>query len=349
MSNKIYILSEPIQTGKTTLLTKWIKRTKQVAGILTPDINGTRKLYDIAGNQYHGLQLNELESGVSIGRFVFDKAAFEKARNILVQSLQQDCDWILVDEIGRLELDKKEGLEPAVTTLINAFKQSASDKKLLLVIRDYLLADAIAHYGLENATVLPRSFFGENIHHEPLNGLVLCGGKSVRMGSDKAFIVYHKQPQYAHIAGMMNALCDEVLISCNPQQKEQLNKSYEALVDSATFSNAGPLSGVLTAFETIPGSALLISGCDYPYFTFNDMLALTQAREPGVDVVCYRNTDTGFEEPLLAVYEKQCGPLLLRCFDEGYTSLRHFLKTVNTKYITTNNAHLKSIDEPGDN
>lgn len=343
LKSNIYILSQPIQTGKTSLLFKWVQQNK-AAGILTPDVDGKRKLYDVSGKVYYDLQLNEGQEGMRIGRFVFDRQAFEKARQVLERSLATTAEWIVIDEIGRLELDRNEGLEPTVGNLTSQFKQgSHPDKKLLLVIRDYLLDDAIKQYQLNDATVLPRSFFETD---ESLSGLVLCGGKSVRMGRDKAFIVYHKQPQYAHVAELMSTFCNQVFISCNQEQKTRIDQYYHTIIDSATFENSGPLSGVLTAFETVKETAFMVIGCDYPYFTINDMLALTDAREPGVDVVCYQNPDSGFEEPLLAIYEQQCAPLLLRYYQEGNTSLRHFLKTVRTKFINTHNRNITSVDYP---
>ncbi|MES2690963.1 MAG: NTP transferase domain-containing protein [Bacteroidota bacterium] len=342
MKTNIYLLSQPIQTGKTSLLFKWAQLQKNVAGILTPDVNGKRKLYDMEGKTYSHLQLNEGDEGITIGRFVFDEAIFEKARQLLDECVNTTAEWIVVDEIGRLELDRKEGLEPAVGKLISEFKQHARPgKKLLLVVRDYLLNEVIAHYQLEDAVVLPRSFFEVKA---TLTGLVLCGGKSVRMGHDKALISYHNKPQYAHVAELMKNLCAPVFISCNEQQKEVIDQCYHVITDSATFKNAGPLTGVLTAFEALKETPLLVIGCDYPYFTYNDMLALAEAREEGVDVVCYQNQDSGFEEPLLAIYEKQCAPLLLSYYKEGNTSLRHFLKTVNTKYITTQSRNITSVD-----
>ena len=340
--NNIYLLSQPIQTGKTTLLLNWVKRQRNVAGILTPDVNGIRKLYDISGKDHYRLQLDEGEEGISIGRFVFDRKGFETAQHLLNESMKKSSGWIVVDEVGRLEMDRNEGLEPALGNLVNRFKQHAqTGAKLLLVIRDYLLNQAIAHYKLEGAIVLPRSFFEA---HAPLSGLVLCGGKSVRMGYDKALISYHNKPQYEYMAGLMEHLGIPAFISCNLQQKQVLNEDYQLVIDNATFGNAGPLTGVLTAFESIKETALLVTGCDYPYFKYSDMLTLTEAREPGVDVVCYKNQDTGFEEPLLAIYEQQCAPLLLQYYKEGHTSLRHFLKTVRTKYISTDTQNITSID-----
>jgi nucleoside-triphosphatase THEP1 len=233
MSFNIYILSQPVQTGKTTLLMNWIGTQKNVGGILTPDINGKRKLYDVGTQAYHDLQLNEDADGLKIGRFVFDETVFEHARNILSHSAKQQYSWVVVDEIGRLEMDRKDGLEPAISELIHHYKTHPIESKLLLVIRDYLLQPAIDFYGLEEANILQRGFFEvENSQDastaKPITGLVLCGGQSVRMGSDKAFLEYHGKPQCYHLYDELQTIYNNVFISCNESQKQK----------SATTTNA---------------------------------------------------------------------------------------------------------------
>ncbi|MES2559625.1 MAG: NTP transferase domain-containing protein [Bacteroidota bacterium] len=350
MASSIYILSQPIQSGKTTLLMQWIQSQSKVAGFLTPDVEGTRKLYDIQHHTYHKLQLHEGDDGIKIGRFVFDKGVFETARNIMRTAILQQPEWIVVDEVGRLEMDRNEGLEPELSMLIQHFKTQTTQTKLLLVVRDYLLEDAKKHYGMEDAVVLSKDFFLTTVeateeHNQDLIGLVLCGGQSVRMGRDKAFIQYHTKEQYAHVADMMKPFCNGVFISCNNQQQSDIDEQYQTILDNATFENTGPMTGVLSAFEQLPQAPLLVTGCDYPYFTEADMKTLIDARANGFDVVCYHNPESGFDEPLLAIYEKQCAPLLLDFYQKGNTSLQQFLKTVNTKRTFPSlSKNIKSID-----
>jgi molybdenum cofactor guanylyltransferase len=342
-NNNIYILSQPVQTGKTSLLMQWVKERQDVAGILTPDVDGKRKLFNITQQTYSDLQLDEKSEGIQIGRFMFDRQVFEQAQQIIRASVATNPSWLIIDEIGRLEMDRNEGLEPAVSETIRHFRSTLCGTKLLLVIRDYLLNDAVAQYGLQDAVVLDKVFFeSQNV----LSGVVLCGGKSVRMGYDKAFITYHGQPQYAHVAALMKPYCEQVYISCRNEQKPEINEQYHTITDSATFENAGPLTGVLSAFEQLENTSLLVVGCDYPHFTSHDMMALMQARKPGIDVVCYINPESGFEEPLLAIYEKQCAQLLTGYYRSGQTSLRHFLKTVNTCTIPGTIKNITSIDKP---
>lgn len=335
MLSDIYILSQPIQSGKTTLLQRWLKDQSNVAGIITPDVNGRRKLFDIASRQYSALQLQDDSEGLRIGRFVFDPEVFAEARQILTKASLGSYDWIVVDEIGRLEINQHKGLEPAVTAIINHFKTSSSETKLLLVIRDYLLEEALAHYDIVGAQMISLDFFDSSptMDLKPPVGIVLCGGQSVRMGRDKAFIVYHQLPQYAYVAEMMKGCCDQVYISCKPNQSIQISQQHNILLDNATFENAGPMTGLLSVLNQLPSTALLVMGCDYPMFTEADMKSLIDARSTDFDCVCYHNSDSGFDEPLLAVYEKQCASLLLEFYQNGNTSLQQFLKTIRTKRI----------------
>lgn len=142
------------------MLQNWLKGQANAAGILTPDINGIRKVYDIADNTYYDLQADETYTGelISIGKYKFSAAGFEKARDILIRFANSGPEWLIVDEVGKLEIEQHTGLEPALSQIIDLYKVNPAGK-ILMVIRDYLLTQAIAHYKLEGAMVLDKSFF----------------------------------------------------------------------------------------------------------------------------------------------------------------------------------------------
>jgi nucleoside-triphosphatase THEP1 len=155
-NSNIYILSRPIHSGKTTMLQQWV-REHSCSGILTPDVDDLRYLYDIAAQKLHPLQVviqHEKSLVISIGKFIFLKSGFQLAQEILLRSLQLNTDWLIIDEIGRLEIDRYMGLEPAVSQVIKEYKEKNNKKRLLLVIRDYLTNTAIAHYSLQSAVVI---------------------------------------------------------------------------------------------------------------------------------------------------------------------------------------------------
>ena len=66
---------------------------------------------------------------------------------------------MIVDEVGKLELQQDTGLEPELKHIVEYYKQNSSHTKLMLVVRDYLLNECISKYELIRPVVLNRDFF----------------------------------------------------------------------------------------------------------------------------------------------------------------------------------------------
>jgi len=146
----IYLLSAPVQSGKTTSLMKWARDKQQVQGFLTPDIAGCRMLYDLGDGRMLPFEVAAGQSAtreyVRVGKYCFYAATFDYARKLLLRAANAPSGCFIVDEVGRLELEGK-GFEPALTAAIEVFK--SSEASLVLVIRDSLLQRARQHYQLE--------------------------------------------------------------------------------------------------------------------------------------------------------------------------------------------------------
>jgi nucleoside-triphosphatase THEP1 len=165
----IIILTAPIQSGKTTLLQKYIMRYPSV-GFLCPDNNGLRKLFDIGQSSWYDFEINKDDQRVSkensmltIGKFIFLKDTFALAQQILLDCSDNTTDDIIIDEIGKLELSN-EGLEPALTKFIAykkwQFTESTNSQKIILVIRATLLEACLQKYNLADAKILDIATFG---------------------------------------------------------------------------------------------------------------------------------------------------------------------------------------------
>lgn len=142
----VYVLSGPVQTGKTTRLQGWCASQQKTAvgGVLAPVINGTRHICDAETGECRDLEHVPTDAtSQRVGRFAFNEEVFLWAHSCIRASLESDRSWIILDEIGPLEL-RGRGLEPAVKTAL----QSADRHAVVLVVRDYLVAPVIAHYGL---------------------------------------------------------------------------------------------------------------------------------------------------------------------------------------------------------
>lgn len=160
LSNKsILLFSAPVKSGKTSALFNWIKNKENVQGVLTPDIDGKRMLFDIFSQTYHDFESNNVADNslyVFVGKYSFYKSSFQLANKILMDSMQMNPDWLIVDEVGKLECERQEGLHSSVLLLINHYKNPLTKGKLLLVIRETLLEKCIQFYGLQDAEVWKR-------------------------------------------------------------------------------------------------------------------------------------------------------------------------------------------------
>jgi nucleoside-triphosphatase THEP1 len=156
----INILTGPVQSGKTTHLIAWVKFHTRCAGILSPLLNNKRFIYSIHTNEYRPLEtevdlLAEQEK-ISIGKYSFLQSSFTWAQQQLKLALDMDPKWLIIDEIGPLELSGK-GLEPMVGKILKSYK-SKKKYRLVIVVRENLLDKVIRHYDLQGKYSVDRSF-----------------------------------------------------------------------------------------------------------------------------------------------------------------------------------------------
>ena len=145
--NSIRILTGKIKTGKTTRLMRWAASQKNIDGIFQPVIDDKRFVYHIGSRTLKPLETSETENITSIGKYNFSNETFAWSQKILSEYAAKNLDWIIVDEIGPLELQGK-GLEPAVSKLLSDRENIKA--QILCVVRDSILEKFIEHYCLQN-------------------------------------------------------------------------------------------------------------------------------------------------------------------------------------------------------
>jgi nucleoside-triphosphatase THEP1 len=146
--SSIYIFTDEIKSGKTTRLGNWAAGNPDTDGILAPVIGGKRHLSRIKNKESRILEYEGSDTSVEltkIGSYNFIKSVFEWGQKELLDAMLQNPRWLIVDEIGPLEL-KGGALEPAVSSVL---KNSLPDVNIILVVRKTLVDKVIVHYGLD--------------------------------------------------------------------------------------------------------------------------------------------------------------------------------------------------------
>ncbi len=181
----------------------------------------------------------------------------------------------------------------------------------------------------------------------PLNGLVLAGGKSVRMGQAKDALHWHGKEQKYHAADLLKPFCDEVFISCREDQLENFDLNYNALTD--TFLNMGPFGGILSALRSQREKAWLVIACDLPLLDENSLQLLTENRDPQKVATTFKSPFDGLPEPLITIWEPKSYPLLLKFLGVGTTCPRKVLINNDVLILKPQNPDaLMNVNTPED-
>jgi nucleoside-triphosphatase THEP1 len=155
----IYIFSRPVQSGKTTELLEWCNLQKNIHGILMPDINGRRKVFNLNTKEIFDAECidtaNTKEPLTSIGKFYFYTAAFEKANSILLHAISQTPNWLVIDEAGKLEL-KGEGFYRSVDEAVRLYSDKNKLGSLLITVRDGLCEEVISFFNIKKFKIINR-------------------------------------------------------------------------------------------------------------------------------------------------------------------------------------------------
>jgi molybdopterin-guanine dinucleotide biosynthesis protein A len=176
-----------------------------------------------------------------------------------------------------------------------------------------------------------------------LNGLVLSGGKSLRMQADKGGINYHGKSQRAYVFEQLSAICDEVFISVRDDQ--QTAEGLPAITDR--FVDLGPYGGILSALQSNPNAAWLTVACDLPYLTEGTLNYLTANRNPSKIATAFLDSDGQFPEPLITIWEPRAYPVLLQFLSQGYSCPRKVLINTDIELLSAPAVdELRNVNHP---
>ena len=176
------------------------------------------------------------------------------------------------------------------------------------------------------------------ISSTPLNGSVLAGGKSTRMGEDKSLLHWHGKEQMYHLADLLKQFCNEVYISCRAEQADDINKEYKIIADE--FENTGPLAAIISAFHQNKDCAWLVVACDLPLLNAETIDYLIQQRDETVMATGFQSPYDNLPEPLVTIWEPKAFPLLKAALSEKKYSPQKVLMNAKTKMLQAGDANV---------
>ena len=167
-----------------------------------------------------------------------------------------------------------------------------------------------------------------------MNAAILVGGKSSRMGSNKAFLELKGKTFIELQIELLREIFDDIFISANTSSEyEHLNLS----IFKDVYPGKGPLGGIYTSLINSSSLHTFMLACDMPFIgpeLINHLKDLTKE----YDVVIPKS-EKGLE-PLHAFYSKKCIDPIKRSLEEDNLRITSFFPHVNVKIVELDNLNL---------
>ena len=170
-------------------------------------------------------------------------------------------------------------------------------------------------------------------------GLVLSGGKSTRMGTDKSLIEYHGIPQREHLYHLLSKVCERTFISLRAEQEAKIPFGFATIADEEKFR--GPFNGILSAHTRHKEVAWLVLACDLPLMDLPALEQLIKERNPEKLATAFANEEDPLPEPLCAIWEPHALHKAISYLEAGNgTCPRKFLINNDTKLVFPKNKNV---------
>jgi len=174
---------------------------------------------------------------------------------------------------------------------------------------------------------------------------VLAGGRSTRMGRDKALLPFHGRPLAAFIAEAVAQAAGSVTLVGNPA----LSAATGVPSIPDLFPGEGPLGGILTALRDTGSAWNLIVACDMPELTAPFLVALFEAAEGEDADVLLPVPPGGRVEPLCAVWHRRALAALEITFAAGTRRVAGALDGLRTvRYSVNEITPFQNVNTPED-
>ena len=158
---------------------------------------------------------------------------------------------------------------------------------------------------------------------------MLAGGRSRRLGRNKALEQFSGKTLIQHVIDSASQLDDDIIVvAASKSQLPQLDPRIQIAIDRYPMS--GALVGIFTGLKTARSQHCLTVACDMPFLNI-DLLRYMISVSEACDAVIPRMGD--MIEPLHAVYSKDCIEPIQLQIDSGNLKISDLLSKIRVRYI----------------
>lgn len=176
-----------------------------------------------------------------------------------------------------------------------------------------------------------------------IQGLVLAGGKSLRMGTDKGTLNFFGKNQRDVVIDMLEKNNLKTYLSV---REEQEISTENKITDK--FIGLGPFGAICSAFQENPDVAWLVLATDVPFVNDEVIQLLLKHRNPSKIATTIKGKSAQFPEPLITIWEPKSYTLLLNYLAQGYSCPRKVLINSDVEIVEIDDHFIRNINTPED-
>jgi len=162
-----------------------------------------------------------------------------------------------------------------------------------------------------------------------ITGIILAGGKSTRMGTDKALLKLGDKSLLEAAIDICKPVCKSIIISSNNPEHGKFG--YPMVNDE--IKDCGPIGGIFSCLKKSMTDWNFVISVDTPNVTVEFIRFLTNQTE-SYDVVVPVHHDE--KEPLIALYHKNCIPVIETQLALHQFKIQYLINLLNTRFSDTN-------------
>jgi len=175
----------------------------------------------------------------------------------------------------------------------------------------------------------------------PIQGLVLAGGKSTRMGTDKGTLNFYGKNQREIAIELLEKHHLKTYLSVREEQEIGISNKI-----TDKFLGLGPFGAICSAFQENPDVAWLVLATDLPFVNDEVINLLLKHRNPSKIATTIKGKNKEFPEPLITIWEPKSYPILLNYLAQGYSCPRKVLLNSAIEIIEVDDNLIRNINTP---
>ncbi len=166
-----------------------------------------------------------------------------------------------------------------------------------------------------------------------VTGILITGGKSSRMGSDKAFVNYNGKALGQWSSELLNKYCDHIIVASN--NPDHANWGDEIVADTL---GDGPIAGLYAGLSKSNTVWNLVLPCDTPNVSEAVIEKLLESKD-GYDAVVAVDAN-GKQHPLVALYHRQVLEVISGEIEKGKLAMMNILDQIQVGFVQFSQEHV---------